>query len=100
MHSLLQSNEKAKDQELIHSSTTPYRKVINTEQNATYRRAKRSAIFQAGDHMAARHRQDNLAKTNTNKKDPQKKNRLEEIPEFNPCGPDNRHKIGPQPSYL
>ena len=29
--------------------------------------------FQADDHKAARHRQHNMAKTNTNKKDPQKK---------------------------
>ena len=31
---------------------------------------------QAGDYKAARHRQDNMAKTNTNIKDQQKKTRL------------------------
>ena len=38
--------------------------------------SEEASLFQAGGHGAARHRQDNTAKANTNQKDPQKKNRL------------------------
>ena len=45
-----------------HLTQDPYGKVTNTL-NIRYRRAKKS-----GDHKAARHRQDNIAKTNTHKR--------------------------------
>ena len=49
---------------------------VTKNKNITYRRAKASAFYTAADHKAARHRQDNMTKTNTNKINPQKKYHL------------------------
>ena len=77
----LQSWIGGKNLESIQSSTTPdpgYRMgkwKIHTKKHQTYE-IQEVSIFTAGDHKAEWHRQDNIAKTNTNKKDPQKKYHL------------------------
>ena len=52
--------------------------MTNSQENITHISAKGSALFLAGDHKAARNRQDRIIKTNVKheKKDPQKKHRL------------------------
>ena len=53
--------------------------VWKSDTNTTKRHIQESQgviPFPPGDHMAARHSQDNMAMTNTNKKNPQKKYRL------------------------
>ena len=77
MRQCFQSKEEGQDQDSIQSSTildARHRmgKWKNTTKRHTHERQKVSA-FPAGDHKAVRHRQDNV--TNTNKNDPQKKNR-------------------------
>ena len=53
--------------------------LCESDKHATKRHTQESqevSPFLAGDHKAAKHRQDSVAKTNTNKEDPQYKYRL------------------------
>ena len=77
------SKDEGKDQESIRSSTTPTRDTIlegdkNTRKHHT-QESQAVCPFPAGDHKAARNREDSILKTNVkhnNKKDPEKKHRL------------------------
>ena len=74
------SKEEGKDQASIQSSTTPnpeHRMGKCQKHKKTSRtREPRGQPFPSTHHKTARHRQDNMAKTNTNIKYPHKKYRL------------------------
>ena len=61
-----QSKEKGKTQEWIKSSTIPVWVYRNTIKHHI-EESQEVSPFSAGDHKAERHKEDNMAKTNTNK---------------------------------
>ena len=77
------SKEEGKDQESIQSNILTQDTILESDKNTRKHHTQESqavSSFPAGDHKAARNRQHSMTKTNANnKKDPQKKHRLETV---------------------